>query len=92
MATPTEGRTTVDYLLGRGRLERIDGSTAGESAATIIGRAARPLRRTRHAAQYFDPSSAEISRDDAAWALTTSRGVVEAVERLLGTDPPELFA
>jgi hypothetical protein len=24
--------------------------------------------------------------------LTTSRTVVEAVERLLGTDPPELFA
>lgn len=43
MATPTEGRTTIDYLLGRGRLERIDGSTAGDSSATIIGRAARRL-------------------------------------------------
>ena len=163
MARPTEGRNTIGYLLGRGRLERIDGSTAGEASATIIGRATRRLltadgglaagdvegafaaaydayrmaaeallirqglratggegshvtvedavsgqfskaipglakptferlRRTRHAAQYFDPSSAEISRDDAAWALTTSRTVVEAVERLLGTDPPGLFA
>ena len=163
MAAPVEGRNTIAFLLGRGRLERIDGSTAGETSATIIGRATRRLltadgglaagdvegafaaaydayrmaaeallirqglratggegshatvedavsgqfaktipglakptferlRRTRHAAQYFDPSSAEISRDDAAWALTTSRMVVEAVERLLGTDSPELFA
>jgi hypothetical protein len=43
MATPPEGRNTIDYLLGRGRLERIDGSTAGESAAAIIGRATRRL-------------------------------------------------
>jgi hypothetical protein len=43
MATPTEGRNTIDYLLGRGRLERIDGSRAGESSATIIGRATRRL-------------------------------------------------
>ena len=163
MATPTDGRNAIDYLLGRGRLERIDGSTAGESAATVIGRATRRLltadgglaagdvegafaaaydayrmaaeallvrqglratggegshvtvedaisaqyakqihglakptferlRRIRHSAQYFDPSSAEISRDDVAWALSTARAVVEAVERLLETDPPELFA
>ena len=163
MATPSDGRNAIEYLLGRGRLERIDGKTAGESAATIIGRAARRLltadgglkvgdvegafaaaydayrmaaeallvrqglratggegshmtvedgisgqyaklipgfakptferlRRTRHAAQYFDPSSAEISADDSAWALSTARTVVEAVEQLLATDPPDLFA
>ena len=43
MATPTEGRNTIDYLLGRGRLERIDGHFAAESSATIIGRATRRL-------------------------------------------------
>ena len=162
MATPTEGRNTIDYLLGRGRLERIDGSTAGESATTIIGRATRRLltadgglaagdvegsfaaaydayrmaaeallirqglratggegshmtvedaisaqyakqipglakptferlRRTRHSAQYFDPSSAEISADDSAWALSTARTVVETVEGLLSAEPPDLF-
>ena len=162
MANPSNGRTTIEYLLGRGRLERIDGETAGDSAATIIGRAARRLltaegglaasdiegafaaaydayrmgaeallirqgmratggdgshmtvedavsaqyakqipelakptferfRRTRHAAQYFDPSSAEISADDSAWALSTARTVVEKVGRLLATDPPGLF-
>lgn len=162
MATPSDGRNTIEYLLGRDRLERIDGRTAGDSAIAIIGRAARRLltaggglkvgdvegafaaaydayrmaaeallirqglratggegshmtvedaisgqyaklipgfakptferlRRTRHAAQYFDPSSAEISAEDSEWALTTSQTVVEAVERLLATDPPELF-
>ena len=35
MATPTDGRTTIEYLLGRGRLERIDGKTAADSAATM---------------------------------------------------------
>lgn len=50
------------------------------------------LRRTRHAAQYFDPSNAEISPDDLEWALSTARDVVEAVEKLLATDPPELFS
>lgn len=43
MATPRDGRNTVEYLLGRGRLERIDGKTARDSAATIIGRAERRL-------------------------------------------------
>ena len=43
-------------------------------------------------AQYFDPSSAEISADDSAWALSMARTVVEAVGRLLAVDPPDLFA
>ena len=53
---------------------------------------AERLRRTRHAAQYFDPSSAEVSADDSAWAMSMAQTVVDAVERLLTADPPELFA
>jgi uncharacterized protein (UPF0332 family) len=49
------------------------------------------LRRTRHSAQYFDPSSAEISAEDSTWALSTARTVVGAVERLLAADPPDVF-
>ena len=49
------------------------------------------LRRTRHSAQYFDPSSAEISAEDSAWALSTARAVVAAVGSLLTVDPPDLF-
>ncbi|MGD9701571.1 MAG: hypothetical protein AB7Q42_06040 [Acidimicrobiia bacterium] len=163
MASPSDGRSTVENLLGRGGLERIDGKAAGDSVATIIGRAARRLltadgglnvgdvegafaaaydayrmaaeallvrqglrttggdcshmavedvisgqyaklipgfakptferlRRTRHAAQYFDPSSAEISADESAWPLSTARTVVEVVGQLSATDPPELFS
>jgi uncharacterized protein (UPF0332 family) len=162
MATPSHGSTTIAFLLGRNRLERIDGATAGDAATAIIGRATRRLltadaglkagdsegafsaaydayrmaaeallvrqglratggegshvtvedaisgqystlipgfakptferlRRTRHAAQYFDPSSGEISAEDSEWALTTSRRVVVAVAQLLATDPPDLF-
>ena len=162
MVTPMDGRNAIEHLLGRGRLEPVDTSTAADSASIIIRRAAlrlltadggltagdaegsfaaaydayrmaaeallvrqglratggegshmtvedavsaqfarvipgfsKPtferLRRTRHAAQYFDPSSAEISPDDAAWALATARAVVEAVERLLTTEPPDRF-
>jgi hypothetical protein len=47
--------------------------------------------RTRQAAQYFDPHSAEITEDDSVWALATSRAVVYAVEQLLESNPPELF-
>ena len=162
MATPNDGRSTIEYLLARGRLEMIDGAEAGQSAALIVGRAARRLltadaglkagdvegayaasydayrmaaeallacqglrttggegshmtvedavaaqfapeisgfakptfehlRRTRHAVQYFDPSSPEVSVGDSAWALSTARAVVEAVSDLLATDPPDLF-
>jgi uncharacterized protein (UPF0332 family) len=162
MTTPSDGRSTTEYLLRRGRLERIDGTDADTAAETIVGRATRRLRtadgglaagdvegafvaaydayrmaaeallirqglratggdgshvtvedaissqfaraipgfakptferlrRTRHAAQYFDPSSAEIDQDDATWALATAGTVVAAVEQLLVTDPPALF-
>ena len=162
MAPPADGHTTIQYLLQRGRLEKVNGDTAAESARVIIDRAARRLltaeggraagdlegsfaaaydayrmaaeallirqglratagegshmtvedaisaqfaarvaglakptfdrlRRARHAAQYFDPTSPEISADDLAWALSTAQTVVEAVSTLLSTDPPGLF-
>jgi hypothetical protein len=113
MATPSDGRSTIEYLLSRGRLERIDATTAGAAAVSIIERATRRLLTAdggleagdvdgafsaaydayRMAAEaYFVPSSAEISADDSTWALSTARTVVEAVERLLASDPPSLFA
>ena len=50
------------------------------------------FRRTRHAAQYFDPSVPEISEDDAHWALSTAHRVVDAVREVLATDAPPLFS
>lgn len=49
------------------------------------------FRRTRHAAQYFDPSAPPIERGDAEWALQTSRRAVDAVQALLASNPPGLF-
>lgn len=49
------------------------------------------FRRTRHAAQYFDPSAPPIERDDAEWALQTSRRAIDAVQALLASNPPGLF-
>jgi uncharacterized protein (UPF0332 family) len=162
VATSAEGSSTIQFLLDRNRLERIDEKSVERSAATVINRAklrlltaeggfalgdtdgsyaaaydayrmcaealllrqglratggegshvtvedavsaqfsvvisgfAKPtferFRRTRHSAQYFDPSSAEINAEDAQWALATARSVVLAVEELLETDPPTLF-
>lgn len=162
MASRPEGRSTIQFLLDRGRLEGINGASAAASAAIIIERAGRRLltadaglnvgdvdgafaaaydayrmaaeallvhqglratggegshvvvedavsaqfastipgfakptferlRRTRHSAQYFDPSNAEINSDDATWALSISRAVVGGVAKLLSNDPPGLF-
>jgi hypothetical protein len=66
-------------------------SQFGSSIAGFAKPTFERLRRTRHAAQYFDPDSPEISEDDSRWALTISRAVVEAVEHLLESDPPALF-
>ncbi len=38
---PSDGCSTIEYLLDRGRLERVDAKAPGESSATIVGRAAR---------------------------------------------------
>lgn len=79
---------------GDGSHMTVEDAISGQYANLIPG-FAKPtferLRRTRHSAQYFDPTSAEISADDSAWALSTARSVVEAVGHLLAADPPGLF-
>ena len=49
------------------------------------------LRRTRHAAQYFDPSAPPIGVADAEWALEKGSGAVAGVKKLLAVDPPDRF-
>jgi hypothetical protein len=49
------------------------------------------LRRTRHMAQYFDPSASDITDDDASWALSVAQRAVAAVRRLVEDDPPPVF-
>lgn len=49
------------------------------------------MRRTRHTAQYFDPSAPPIERGDVDWALDQSRQAVEGATRLLDSNPPGRF-
>ena len=50
------------------------------------------MRRTRHTAQYFDPSAAPIERGDAEWALRVSEEAVEGATTVLSSDPPDRFS
>ena len=49
------------------------------------------LRRTRHAAQYFDPSAPPITEADAYWAIGKATAAVSGVKELLSGSPPERF-
>ena len=60
------------------------GQQIAESAKPSFER----LRRARDTVRYFYLLSPENSPDEATGALTTSRKAVEAVERLVETDPP----
>ena len=50
------------------------------------------FRRTRHIAQYFDPSAPPIEQDDARWALRISQEAVDGVTELLASSPPGVFS
>lgn len=49
------------------------------------------LRRTRHAAQYFDPSAAPITRHDAEWAIGKALGAIAGTQALLSSGALDLF-
>ena len=156
------GRRTIEFLIGRNRLEHIDPTSAAASGELVLARAERRLltaaaglaagdhdgafaasydayrmaaesllirqglratggdgshmtvedaigaqfadritefakptferlRRTRHMAQYFDPSASDITDDDAGWALAVAQRAVAAVRRLVDDDPPPVF-
>ena len=153
MVGRAEGRQTIEFLIGRGRLELVDGQGAAESADLVFTRSERRLRtaaagievgdfdgafaaaydgyrmaaeslllrqglrsaggdgshmtvedavaaqfgvqipafrkptferfrRTRHSAQYFDPSAPEIGLEDAHWALATASLAVDGVRNV----------
>ena len=50
------------------------------------------LRRTRHAAQYFDPAAAPLTRPDASWAIEKAKAAVSGVQALLAASPPGRFS
>jgi hypothetical protein len=48
------------------------------------------LQRTRHAAQYFDPSASPITKADASWAIGKATEALSGVKMLAGS-PLERF-
>jgi hypothetical protein len=50
------------------------------------------IRRTRHTAQYFDPSAPPLEREDAEWAISVSTAAVEGTVRQLESNPPGRFS
>lgn len=49
------------------------------------------FRRTRNAAQYFDPDAPEIVEADASWAIRTATEVVDGVGSLLSSETLSLY-
>lgn len=153
MTSGKQGRSTVEYLLSTGRLERIAADGAGNAADQVLARAEKRLatalaglgvgddegafvvaydayrlgaesllmrqalratggdgshvtvedaisaqfaheiaafakptferfRRTRHSAQYPDQDAPDVTSDDAAWAISTTRAALEGVRRV----------
>jgi hypothetical protein len=50
------------------------------------------FRRTRHAAQYFDPDAAPITKSDAAWAIEKALAALSCVKALLDNSSLGRFA
>jgi hypothetical protein len=50
------------------------------------------VRRTRHAAQHFDPAAAPITKSDASWAIEKAKAAHSGVTALLAASPPERFS
>jgi hypothetical protein len=50
------------------------------------------FRRTRHSAQYFDPSAAPITELDASWAIDKAASALAGVRAVLAQSPPGLFS
>jgi hypothetical protein len=50
------------------------------------------LRRSRHSAQYFDPSAPPLTASDAAWAIEKAKEALAGARALLASSPPERFA
>lgn len=49
------------------------------------------IRKTRHAAQYFDPSAPPLEPADAEWALQVSRAAVDGADELLRSGVVDRF-
>lgn len=96
-------RMAAEALLGRQGLRATGGDGSHMSVedavsaqfAAEIPAFAKPtferLRRTRHTAQYFDPSAAPITEPDAEWAIEKATAALAGAKALLSATPPGRF-
>jgi hypothetical protein len=96
-------RMAAESLLARQGLRATSGDgshVAVEDAvsaqfATDISAFVKPtferFRRTRHSAQYFDPSAAPITKSDAVWAIEKATAAVAGAKVLLSASSLERF-
>ena len=79
---------------GEGSHMTVEDAVSAQFAASIPA-FAKPtferLRRTRHSAQYFDPSAPPITKADASWAIGKAKAALSGVKRLLAGSPPGRF-
>src|SRR5580704_3017591 len=97
-------RMTAETLLARQALRATGGDGSHMSVedavsaqfAAEIPAFAKPtferLRRTRHTAQYFDPSAAPITKPDAEWAIQKATEGLAGAKTVLSATPPDRFA
>jgi len=72
----------------------VEDAVSAQFADTIQG-LAKPtferFRRTRNAAQYFDPDAPEIVEADATWAIRTASKVVDCIRDVLANGSLALY-
>lgn len=97
-------RMSAEALLARQGLRATGGDGSHMSVedavsaqfAAAIEAFAKPtferFRRTRHTAQYFDPSAAPITKQDAEWAIEKATAAVAGTQSVLSATPPERFS
>jgi hypothetical protein len=89
------GRQGLRATGGDGSHMTVEDAVSAQFAAQIPA-LAKPtferLRRTRHTAQYFDPSAAPITKADAKWAIEKATAALAGTTILLSDTPPDRFA
>ena len=88
------GRQGLRATGGGGSHMAVEDAVSAQFAAEIPAFAKsifERLRRTRHTAQYFDPSAAPITKPDAEWAIEKATGALAGARTVLSASPPERF-
>lgn len=79
---------------GQGSHITVEDAVSAQFADRIPGYAKATFerfRKTRHTAQYFDPSAAPLERADAEWALKVSRAGVAGAATVLASEPLDRY-